>query len=291
MAHSEICAVPAERLEAERELLAALPSLRPAIGAARLTRKVDRLSCVRFGSARYSVPNRLIGTPVAVTESGGRLLVIGPRDRRGRRRACPGRARARLGLDEHYGGPRPAPRRAARPRTAAEKAFLALGPVAEAFLDRRGAPGDHPAGRETWTRWPPCAPRTATRRSGRAGAGGGVPPLAGRRRPLDPGRRGRAPAARARRGGPGRSTCPRSPVRPLSDYTIGGRVMTAHRTAAAGRGPDAGLSRLKLAAMRRLAPELLVTAQDPAVEPRGVPAHPGRGRDHRPGRVQRPRPG
>jgi Mu transposase-like protein len=27
-------------------------------------RKVDRLSCVRFGSARYSVPTRLIGTEV-----------------------------------------------------------------------------------------------------------------------------------------------------------------------------------------------------------------------------------
>ena len=30
----------------------------------RSARKVDRLSCVRFGSARYSVPNRLIGATV-----------------------------------------------------------------------------------------------------------------------------------------------------------------------------------------------------------------------------------
>ena len=52
--HSEICAVPAERLATERELLGALPSLRRGVGAA-VTRKVDRLSCVRFGSARYSV--------------------------------------------------------------------------------------------------------------------------------------------------------------------------------------------------------------------------------------------
>ena len=60
--HSEICAVPAEQLVIERELLAPLPSLRASIGRL-VTRKVDRLSCVRFGSARYSVPVRLIGYP------------------------------------------------------------------------------------------------------------------------------------------------------------------------------------------------------------------------------------
>ena len=43
-AHSEICAVPAERMGTERELLAPLPSLRPGIGR-QVTRKVDRLSC------------------------------------------------------------------------------------------------------------------------------------------------------------------------------------------------------------------------------------------------------
>ena len=45
-------------------------------------------------------------------------------------------------LDEHYGGPRPAPRRAVRARTAAEKAFLALGPAAEAFLTGSAASGN-----------------------------------------------------------------------------------------------------------------------------------------------------
>ncbi|MGH3421701.1 MAG: IS21 family transposase, partial [Streptosporangiaceae bacterium] len=73
--HSEIQAVPAVRLETERELLGPLPSLRPAIGRPGALRKVDRLSCVRFGSARYSVPTRLIGLQVAVAESGGRVLV------------------------------------------------------------------------------------------------------------------------------------------------------------------------------------------------------------------------
>ena len=39
-----------------------------------MTRKVDRLSCVRFGSARYSVPVRLIGAQVELRTDDGRLL-------------------------------------------------------------------------------------------------------------------------------------------------------------------------------------------------------------------------
>ena len=73
--HSEICAVPAEQLVIERELLAPLPSLRASIGR-QVTRKVDRLSCVRFGSARYSVPVRLIGETVRLRTDDGRMLVI-----------------------------------------------------------------------------------------------------------------------------------------------------------------------------------------------------------------------
>ena len=64
--HSEICAVPAERLGIEAELLAPLPCLRPRIGHVTV-RKVDRLSCVRIGSARYLVPVRLIGHAVEVS--------------------------------------------------------------------------------------------------------------------------------------------------------------------------------------------------------------------------------
>jgi hypothetical protein len=44
--HSEICAVPAERLEQERALLGPLPSLRPELGGRPASRKVDKLSCV-----------------------------------------------------------------------------------------------------------------------------------------------------------------------------------------------------------------------------------------------------
>ncbi len=67
--HSEICAVPAERLESERSLLSDLPSLRPRLDRATLG-KVDKLSCVRFGSARYSVPTRLMGQQVELLTGG-----------------------------------------------------------------------------------------------------------------------------------------------------------------------------------------------------------------------------
>jgi transposase len=145
--HSEICAVPAERLVIERELLAPLPSLRASIGR-QVTRKVDRLSCVRFGSARYSVPARLIGTEVAVRTDDGRLLVIMTATGEvvtEHTLVAPGEASVR---DEHYGGPRPAPRRAVRPGTAAEKEFCALGPVAEAFITGAAAAGSTRLGTE-----------------------------------------------------------------------------------------------------------------------------------------------
>jgi Mu transposase, C-terminal domain len=138
--YSEICAVPAERLVIERELLAPLPSLRASTGR-NVLRKVDRLSCVRLGSARYSVPVRFIGTQVGLRTDDGRLLVIvtGTGEVVAEHvLVAPGEASVR---DEHYGGPRPAPRRAVRPRTAAEKAFCVLGPVAEAFITGAAAAG------------------------------------------------------------------------------------------------------------------------------------------------------
>ena len=146
--HSEICAVPAEQLVIERELLAPLPSLRASIGR-QVVRKVDRLSCVRFGSARYSVPARLIGCSVKLRTDDGRLLVI--MTAAGQVVAehvlvAPGEASVR---DEHYGGPRPAtPRRPVRPKTAAEKAFCALGPVAEVFITGAAAAGNTRLGPE-----------------------------------------------------------------------------------------------------------------------------------------------
>ena len=79
--HSETCAVPAERLTRERELLNPLPSLRPSIGPPPVTRKVDKLSSdngIRLGSARYSVPTRLRGATVAVVADGPRVSILDP---------------------------------------------------------------------------------------------------------------------------------------------------------------------------------------------------------------------
>jgi hypothetical protein len=140
--HSEICAVPAQRLEQERPLLGVLPSLRLDIGPKPISRKVDRLSGVRFASARYSVPNRLIGTSVLLTVLAERVHVF--ESFTGEVVAdhpvvAPGEVSI---LDEHYGSSRPnKPRRAPRAKTVAEKRFLALGEVAEQFLIGAAAAG------------------------------------------------------------------------------------------------------------------------------------------------------
>ena len=218
--HSEICAVPAERLVIERELLAPLPSLRASTGR-HVIRKVDRLSCVRFGSARYSVPVRLIGTQVGVRAGNGRLLAVVTAT--GEVVAehilvAPGEASV---LDEHYGGPRPAPRRAVRPKTAAEKAFCAFGPAAEAFITGAAAAGHTRLGPElaelntlraahgddafgaaldravAFSRWRAADVRSILA----AGSGRADPRAAGDALVLE---------------------LPVVPVRPLSDYAIGG---------------------------------------------------------------------
>jgi transposase len=147
--HSEICAVPAERLIIERELLAALPSLRASIGRS-VTRKVDRLACVRFGSARYSVPVRFIGEQVRLHVEADRTLSIMAGRGEGEMVAehllvAPGEVSIH---DDHYGGPRPAPQRAVRAKTVAEKAFCALGPTAEAFITGAAAAGNTRLGPE-----------------------------------------------------------------------------------------------------------------------------------------------
>ena len=137
-AHSEICAIPSERLEVERELLGPLPQLRGALGKV-IYRTVDKLSCVRFASARYSVPTTLIAKVVELRVGDGHLtishlgVVVGEH-----LVVAPGETSI---LDDHYGGPRAKPRRAVRPRTQNEVAFCALGPVAELFIKRAAAAG------------------------------------------------------------------------------------------------------------------------------------------------------
>jgi transposase len=139
--HSEVAAVPAERLAVERELLTPLPSLRAHIGPPPTTRKVDKLATIRVGSARYSVPTTLVGARVAVQVTGSQVVILDPDTglvHAEHPLVAPGEASI---LDEHYGGPRPAPRRAIRPKTVAEQAFCALGPAADAFIAGAAAAG------------------------------------------------------------------------------------------------------------------------------------------------------
>ncbi|KAA0016085.1 IS21 family transposase [Antrihabitans cavernicola] len=146
--HSEICAIPDERLITEQQVLQPLPSFRLEIGPSPVTRKVDRLSCVRFASARYSVPTRLIGTTVTLVQDGARLLIVEPATGEvvaDHELAAPGTASVN---DAHYDGPRPAPSRGPRPKTTVEKQFCALGPDAEAFLVGAAAIGNTRLGSE-----------------------------------------------------------------------------------------------------------------------------------------------
>lgn len=136
--HSETSAVPAERLLTEREVLRPLPSLRPPLRRGEL-RKVDRLSTVRIGSARYSVPSTLVGTTVEVAASEGAVMVYaGDHEVARHVLVAPGECSID---DAHYDRPARRPRRAVRPRSAAERAFLWFGEVAEAFLRAAAAAG------------------------------------------------------------------------------------------------------------------------------------------------------
>lgn len=136
--HSETHAVPAQRLAAERDVLGRLPSLRPPLRGGQ-ARKVDRLATVRFGSARYSVPARLVGMTVEVAADDRQVVVChGEVEVARHPLVAPGEASI---CDDHYGGPRGRPARAIRPRGQAEQAFCALGPVAERFLRAAAAAG------------------------------------------------------------------------------------------------------------------------------------------------------
>jgi hypothetical protein len=207
--HSEICAVPVARLEQERGLFGELPSLRPEIGARPASRKVDKLSCVRFGSARYSVPSRVIGTTGAIAMHGTKIRVLEPftgEIAAEHGLAAPGEASI---ADEHYGSARPdKPRRTPRPRTDGKKQFLALGQTASVFWPALPRPGLPTLPREI-SEIPPCRPPTARPPSsrhcnGRCSSAGGGPVTCARSWPRPAPRRSPAP--------PGRHWC--SPCRP-----------------------------------------------------------------------------
>jgi hypothetical protein len=134
--HSEIAAVPAERLATERGLLRPLPSLRPPLRAGE-ARKVDRLGMIRFGSGRYAVPSALVGEVVAVRADEGTVVITHQgREVARHRPIAPGEVA--LGP---FSEPARRPTRGVRPRTRAELAFLALGASAERFLRAAAAAG------------------------------------------------------------------------------------------------------------------------------------------------------
>ena len=144
--HSETCAVPAERLIEEQALLRVLPSLRPRIGHVEI-RKVDTLSTVRVGSARYSAPHVHVGRHVEVVvfdsqvriyADDGELIAEHPQ-------LNPGEASV---LDEHYPTPRKPASRGPRARTDHERKFLALGEAAEQFIRDGAAAGVATLGRD-----------------------------------------------------------------------------------------------------------------------------------------------
>ena len=134
--HSETYALPGERLGIERGVLRPVPLLRPPLRAGEL-RKVDRLGMVRFGSGRYAVPEHLIDEDVEIMAHDD-VVVIRQAGAEIIRHTAVGPGEVALGTlaDAHR-----SPTRGVRPRTAAEVAFLGLGPAAETFLRTAAAAG------------------------------------------------------------------------------------------------------------------------------------------------------
>ena len=186
-----------------------------------VVRKVDRLSCVRFGSARYSVPNVHIGRQVELRRPRrrGPRRVLGRDHRRASGVVAPGETSI---LDEHYGGPEPIPARAVRPKTQCREGILCPRAGRGGLHQRSGGPGMTGLARDLETL---CELEAAHGKDAllaaleRAGCLRSVP---SRRRALDhrPGAGVPRPPDWAR---PSSSSCPSCPTRPLSDYAIGER--------------------------------------------------------------------
>jgi hypothetical protein len=134
--HSEIAAVPAERLVSEREVLRPLPSGRPPLRASE-TRTVDKRGSVRFASGLYLVPKSLVGECVEVLAHEDKV-VINHAGVEVIRHEPVGPGGVAFG---DLAEPSRQPTRGIRPRTAAEVAFMGLGPAAETFLRSAAAAG------------------------------------------------------------------------------------------------------------------------------------------------------
>jgi transposase len=135
---------PAVMLIEERERMHPLPAV-PHTVCFGQTRKVDRQSTISVGGAIYSVPSRLVEERVWARAHGSELIVVhvdspdGPREVARHELTTPGSPSIK---DEHY-PPRPggALERKPRARSSEERAFLELGPGAEAWLVKAAAEG------------------------------------------------------------------------------------------------------------------------------------------------------
>jgi transposase len=134
--HSEIAAIPAERLLSERAVLRPLPAQRPPLRTGQ-QRKVEKRGSIRLGSARYLVPKRLVGEWVDVVANEHEVVISYAGAEVIRHDPVPPGEVAFGDLAE----PDRRPARGIRPRTAAEIAFIGLGPAAEAFLRSAAAAG------------------------------------------------------------------------------------------------------------------------------------------------------
>jgi hypothetical protein len=135
--HPETCAVPADRLPTERQLLRPLRERPLVAGGER--RKVDKCATVRVASARYSVPAQLVGRWVEVQVAGDEVRISSDGAEVALHRL---RAPGESSIDDgHYPTPPPTGIRALRPVTATEREFLELGPVAESYLRAAAAAG------------------------------------------------------------------------------------------------------------------------------------------------------
>jgi transposase len=141
--HRETRRVPNDMIAEERVRLHPVPAAAHTLAFGE-ERTVDRDATIRFGSARYSVPHTLIAEKLWARVSGEELVIVdaaptGAREVARHKLTTPGNPRI---SDAHYPertsdplNPRP------RPKTAHERAFLALGSGAEQWLVEAAATG------------------------------------------------------------------------------------------------------------------------------------------------------
>ncbi len=196
--------------------------------------------------------------------------------------------------DAHYG---PAPHRTGPGAHRAENRSGEAVPAPSGRSPRRSWSVRPRSGTPAWppsstcsSRWPRARPRPARRRArrGRSRSGGCAPPTSARSWPPAPGVPVVDPARR--RSCPDR--CHTVPTRSLADYAIarGGASHDRDRAAAAAGGPDRRAPAAQAGRDPRPRPRGAGHREDPALDTGGAAAHPDRGRDRRPGRVQRPQP-